>query len=517
MNKEFTAKGECMTTQGSVYSWCGCRDKRSGRRMGARCPLRGQEDHGSWYLSLELPPTPDGRRRRIRRGGFPSRQSAETALARLAMPSPGDPKGMPLTVGQWLERWLVSRTAPRSSTLRGYAAHVRLYLAPYLGQILLADLSPAHVQAMFTAISRQHEAMGRPVTTATLVRVKATLRTSLNAAIRAGHVASNAASRAELPPARRPKAVVWTAERISEWQRTGVRPPVAVWTPAQTATFLNGIRHHRLYAVYHLIALRGLRRGEACGLRWCDIDLDSGAAIIAWQLQQYDGHVVLCPPKTAHSERIVALDRTTVAALRAHRSRQLAERAAAGEGYLDSGYIFTRAGGDPMAPDWLSCYFRQLNTASGLPPIRLHDLRHGAASLALAAGADLKVVQDMLGHSSIVLTADTYTSVLPEVASKAAEDVASLIIAAGCLVPGTQERRRPAWEGVRQRTHALLTAGLSRAHPAWQIAATYRRSAVQPARVDSQKALPGGPEMPRLGRVAIPWPTSAHTTTPAQA
>ena len=95
--------------------------------------------------------------------------------------------------------------------------------------------------------------------------------------------------------------------------------------------------------------------------------------------------------------------------------------------------MFTRPDGDPVAPDWLSRYFRQLNQASGVPPIRLHDLRHGAASLALAAGADLKVVQDMLGHSGIVLTAGTYTSVLPQVARKVAEDIACLIIAAGCL------------------------------------------------------------------------------------
>jgi integrase len=114
--------------------------------------------------------------------------------------------------------------------------------------------------------------------------------------------------------------------RIEEWRRTGVRPAVAVWTPAQTAVFLNSIRGHRLYAGYHLIALRGLRRGEACGLRWCDIDLDAGTAVIAWQLQQYGGHVTLCPPKTARSERVIALDRTTVAALRAHRAGQLAEQ-----------------------------------------------------------------------------------------------------------------------------------------------------------------------------------------------
>jgi hypothetical protein len=93
-----------------------------------------------------------------------------------------------LTVGQWLERWLAARTAPRPSTLRGYAAHVRLYLAPYLGQMLLADLSAAHVRAMFTAIVRQHAAAGQPIGLATLVRVKATLRAALNAAIRAGHM-----------------------------------------------------------------------------------------------------------------------------------------------------------------------------------------------------------------------------------------------------------------------------------------------------------------------------------------
>ncbi len=122
---------------------------------------------------------------------------------------------------------------------------------------------------------------------------------------------------------------------------------------------------------------------------------------------------------------------------------------------------------DPMAPDRLSRYFRRLSEAAGLPPIRLHDLRHGAASLALAAGADLKVVQAMLGHSSIVLTADTYTSVLPQVAREAAEDIAALIITAGCQVPGTQRRRQV--RNTLRRARAVLISGLSLAHPARQI------------------------------------------------
>jgi integrase len=199
----------------------------------------------------------------------------------------------------------------------------------------------------------------------------------------------------ELPAARRPHAVVWTSNRVEHWRRTGERPVVAVWTATQTAEFLHQIRDHRLYAAYHLIALRGLRRGEAAGLRWCDLDLDGGAAVISQQLQQYNGLVVSCRPKTRHSARVIALDRTTITALRQHRARQEAERAAAGDSYHDSGYVFTSLVGDPMAPDRLTRIFQQLCRAADMPPIRLHDLRHGAATLALAAGVELKVVQDM--------------------------------------------------------------------------------------------------------------------------
>ena len=120
--------------------------------------------------------------------------------------------------------------------------------------------------------------------------------------------------------------------------------------------------------------------------------------------------------------------------------------------------MFTCLNGDPMAPDRLTRTFKKLTALAGLPPIRLHDLRHGAASLALSAGVDLKVVQEMLGHSSIVLTADTYTSVLPDAAHAAAEKVAALIIKAGCLVPGTRRRRRrQARRNTPPRGHARRT------------------------------------------------------------
>ena len=193
------------------------------------------------------------------------------------MPVPGGRDSAPVTVGQWLDRWLGQRAGPAGrasgpgrgpSTRRGYASHVRLYLTAHLGQFLLAELSASQVQAMFTAIARQHAAAGQPVTAATLRRVKATLRAALNAAVRAGYLTGNPAVHVQLPPARRPRAAVWTSERIAAWEGTGIRPPVAVWTAAQTAAFLNAIRGHRLYAAYHLIALRGPapRRGMRAAL-----------------------------------------------------------------------------------------------------------------------------------------------------------------------------------------------------------------------------------------------------------
>jgi integrase len=113
---------------------------------------------------------------------------------------------------------------------------------------------------------------------------------------------------------------------------------------------LTAIRGHRLYAVYHLIALRGLRRGEAAGLRWCDVDLGTGTLVISQQLQQYGGRLEITAPKTPYSARVIALDHTTVAPLRAHRRRQRAEAAASGPGYQASGYVFTNGRGGPLAP-----------------------------------------------------------------------------------------------------------------------------------------------------------------------
>jgi integrase len=354
--------------------------------------------------------------------------------------------GRVLTVADWLEIWLTTRAHVRDKTLRGYSAHIRLHLIPHLGQVLLAELDVGHLDRAFTALLRQDG-----VTVATGHRVLATLRSALNTAVREKLIGDNPVRYLQLPPARRPHAVVWTPRRVKEWKRTGVRPAVAVWTPVQTAQFLEYISGHWLYAAFHLIALRGLRRGEAAGLRWCDIDLDRKVAYISWQIQYTGSALVLCPLKTAASRRVLALDDTTVRVLRRYREEQ--ERWYRAHGRIASGYVFTALDGGPMSPDYLTQTFAQLVKASGLPPVRLHDLRHGAASLALAAGVDLKVVADQLGHCSIVLTADTYVSVAVELALSAAEAVARLVLRAGRRPPSGGRIRKPS-----ARPRAVVTA-----------------------------------------------------------
>jgi len=365
---------------GSVYRRC--RDESTGRLLGRCCPGLRSPEHGSWYFSAELP-SPSGERRRVRKGGFAAREAAVAALEALMSPVAAEPG---LATGEWLGRWVESRVSLRPSTRRGYAAHVRGYLVPYLGGIQLAALTSGDVQAMFTAIARDETALGRPVSAATLHRVYATLRAALNGAVRAGLIAVNPGRWPELPRATRPRPQVWTPALTERWEREGWRPAVGVWTAAQTAEFLRQVRGHRLYALFHLVALRGLRRGEAAGLAWSDLDLDAGTLSVSGQLQQLGGRMAVAPPKCDAGRRVIALDRTTVAALREHMARQQAERDAAASKWTETGYVFTTLAGKPVGPDRLTRLFRELVTASGLPPVTLHGLRHGAATLAQGRG-----------------------------------------------------------------------------------------------------------------------------------
>jgi integrase len=170
------------------------------------------------------------------------------------------------------------------------------------------------------------------------------------------------------------------------------RPNLRVWSPEQTRAFLAVVASDRLFAAWLLAATTGMRRGELLGLRWADIDLKVGAIHVAQARVRAGNQVIAGEPKTARRRRTIALDPATVAALRQHRKHQAEERLLAGPCYVDSGLVFILPDGSPIHPNRFSLWFRRRARTTGLPAIRLHDMRHSYATAGLAAGVPPKRV-----------------------------------------------------------------------------------------------------------------------------
>ncbi|MEV0386866.1 tyrosine-type recombinase/integrase [Nonomuraea sp. NPDC050643] len=485
---------------------------------------RWSTTHGTWGYQLELPAHADGKRRNpLRRSGFATLEEAEAELdhargllaldnepavrrqiTKLMLSVLKDTKHLPdleevrrkvrtrqdlnrhITVAEWLQEFLKRKRSIEATTKRSYESHVRLYLTPYLGEIRLDRLRVSDIAGMFDAIEEFNDIIAtergsgdparvasvryrRPVGPTTLHRIRATLRHALNVAICQDRLLDfNPAAVVELAPAVRPKPVIWTEEKVTQWRkdhaghldrlkraRAGkrvdpiavyigtVRPsPVMVWTPGQTSAFLVYARRDRLFALYRLIAVRGLRRGEGVGVRWPDVIFEKGRIGVHWQITQLGWDPIQGTPKTDASDREIAVDAETMAILKEHKKRQACERLAVGEDWVDSGFVFTDEMGRPLHPQHVTDRFYGLCHQAGLPPIRLHDLRHGAATAMLAAGVDIKIVQETLGHKTSAFTRDTYTSVYPEAAAAAAEATAALLAGPVVPAPGPVTPRR---------------------------------------------------------------------------
>lgn len=186
---------------------------------------------------------------------------------------------------------------------------------------------------------------------------------------------------------------------------------------------LDALRGHRLEALYVCALTIGLRRGELLGLRWSDVDLDGGTLTVRQTVLRVDGQLRFNRPKTDRSLRTVP----TLELLRRHRDRQAVEREAAGERWQEFGLVFPSKVGTPIEPDNLDRTWYKIRAAAGLEWLRLHDLRHACATFLLASGASARTVMNLLGHSQIALTMNTYAHVLPEI-ERAAVDEAP----AGC-------------------------------------------------------------------------------------
>lgn len=364
---------------------------------------------GSWQYVLEYGRDSNGRRLQTSKAGFPTRAAAQSALQEAVRTFMVDIDISSQTVGEYLTAWIATKHSYKPTTLTLTTEFTRNYLEPHLGHVRLLDLRAHHLDRMYQAITIGKS--GRPLSPTTVRRIHAVLRSALNSAVKRRLIPDNPADHIELAPENPRRTKPWTAE--------------------ECVHFLSAARDDRLIDLYHLMIVTGLRRGEAIGLRWGDADLDGHCLFVIQQITDVNGRSVVSTPKTKKSQRLVAIDSETVTRLARHRQTQDLERAAWGPAWNEDGLVFTREDGTPLRPEYVTRHFQRLTEVVGLPRIRLHDLRHTSASLALAAGVDLKVVSERLGHSQIAITANLYTHVNTGLGRAAAEQIAEVLKPSG--------------------------------------------------------------------------------------
>ncbi len=354
---------------------------------------------GSWELTIDLGRDPQGKRVRKFVHVKGSRAAADRRLRELlAQLDRGLPVSSPkLTVADYLENWhrdyVRAHTRPR--TADRYRSDIRGHLVPHLGHKSLAKLVPADVQQMESSL------LSEGLSPRSVEHVHRVLSEACKHAVRHGITWRNPCD--SVQPPRKPSK------------------EVSVPDVPTVLRLLDGAKETSFHSIFHFLAYSGTRRGEACGLKWRDVDLEKGLVSITQAATKAQGQeVMLAPPKSEKGRRSVTLDPETVEVLRAQRGSQLIRQVELGEIYEENGLVFPDQLGRLMNPDVISGAWRQLCRRARVTGVRLHDLRHFHATMLFRAGIHPKVVQERLGHSVISVTLDTYSHVVPGLQEEAA-------------------------------------------------------------------------------------------------
>jgi integrase len=433
-----------------------------------------------YYVKIELNTDPaTGRRRQKWHSGYRTKREAERArvnlLSKLDRGEYVEPSQQ--TLAEFLEEWLRAiEPTLRPSTFDSYSRNVRNHVIAHIGSVRVTKVDAGTLNGLYAhllasgrckpsrtgrgyssgVVERALELRAGGLTlaaTAERLRVELAEADQITKDTLACLLRRHAASEEADGTAARldPRTVNYVHTIVHRAFKDGVRwgrlvrspadaadPPrggqksdgVQSWNAATARDFLAAslASGDRLHPLWVLLATTGMRRGEALGLRWSDVDLDAGRLRVVQTIIQVRSKVTVGEPKTARGRRPIALDAGTVAVLRDHRRRALEQRLLVGSAFEDRGLVFHHPDGSCLKPDAVSAAFVRRVHAAGLPRLTLKGLRHTWATLALERGIHPRVVQERLGHSTIAITLGTYSHVAPTLHDEAAQLVADLVL-----------------------------------------------------------------------------------------
>jgi integrase len=438
-----------------------------------------RNDH--WYVKIELDPDPlTGKRRQKWHSGFPTKRAAERArVDLLSKVDRGEyVEVSKQTVSEYLAEWLKAiEPTVKPATHESYSRNMRNHVVPHIGSTRLVRVDAGALNGLYATllasgrkanwragkgysqevIDRALELRAEGVSlkhTAERLRDEQPEASEITKDTLASLLRRTAAADEGVVgrgPGLHPKTVRYVHTILHRAFRDAVRwgrlprnpvdaadaPKVGesdlverAWSAETLATFLATClaEGDPLYALWVVLATTGMRRGEALGLRWSDVDLDRQRIRVVQTLIQIRGKISISSPKTFRGRRPVALDPATVAVLREHRARCEADTELTGISVTEDDLIFRRPDGTPLHPNAVTEQFIRRGRAMGLPRLTLHGLRHTWATLALGQGVHPKVVQERLGHATIAITLGIYSHVTPILHDDAAQLVASLIL-----------------------------------------------------------------------------------------
>ena len=358
--------------------------------------------NGTWSFVVDLPDV-NGKRRQLRRRGFPTKKAAQTQLTALLADKNRGVLVAPskATLGSYLlDVWLPARRSSlRPSTAAAYEGVIRNYVLPDLGRARLQAVDGAALNRLYHRLltegrTESRRGLGPGLAPKTVRNVHGVLTRAMKDAVRWGQLQRNPCDTADPPRGRAPEMRAWTGEELRR--------------------FVKATESHRWAAVWMLMASTGMRRGEVLGLRWSDVDLNGRTVTIRSTRIRYGKTTATSTPKTARGNRTIAIGPATLSALRAWKRTQTTERLQIGGAWQgEHGLVVTNVDGTAPNPEAFSNLFAKLVRAAGLPPIRLHDLRHSYATAALAAGVPVKVLSQRIGHADVGVTLAVYAHVMP--------------------------------------------------------------------------------------------------------